>query len=211
MLKKLFLSGVAALALASAATAQVNYVPQVGVSSEYLRKTTYSAAFFGLVPAASATDILCISGSSTKTIRLQTIKITGTATTLVTTPVAIRALASLDTAGTAGTTTANPANTVAKRIPADPTASAVLVSYTANPTVNDASPTYIDAQYLTFGVSGTNVTNPLPSTFEFGLYSEDLLREPTIPIGSTRQLCVNLGGVTISAGSIAGSITWTEE
>ena len=211
MLKKLTLSSVAVLAFASAAFAQVNYYPQPGVSTDYLRKTTYSAAFWNLAPAAPATDIICISGSATKTVRLQTIKLTGTAATLITIPVIVRALASLDTGGTAAPSIANPANTIAKRNATDPTATATIIAYTANPTVNDASPTYIDAQHLTFGVSGTSVSDPLPSTFEFGLYSEDLLREPTIPIGTTRQFCVNLGGVTVATGSLAGSITWTEE
>ena len=211
-LRTLLLGAVAGLALATSAAAQVNTVPQTGLATEYLRKTTYSAAFWGLVPAASATDILCISGSATKTIHLDAIKLTGTAATVITTPVIIASHASLDTGGTAALATANPANTIAKRIPTDPTATATLISFTANPTIADSAPTYIDANHLTFFVSGTNASETLPATFDYVYTIEDLLREPTIPIGSTtRQFCVNLNGVSVSTGSLAGSITWTEE
>jgi hypothetical protein len=193
------------------AYAQINTVPSTGLNVEYLRKTTYSAAFFGLVPAASATDIICISGSATKTIRVQNIKLSGVAGTLVTTPVVLVSHVSLDTGGTAASTTANPANTIAKRLLSDPTATATLVSYTANPTIVDASPTYLDTQYITLGVSGTSVLPSVTTIFDFGLYTSELQREPSIIANSTRQICVNLNGVSVSSGVLAGSITWTEE
>lgn len=211
-LDKILIGALAGLALAGSATAQVNTVNQIGLTTEYIRKTTYSAAFFGLVPAASATDILCIAASPTKTVRLQSIRLTGTAGTLVTTPVVLLARASVDTAGTVGTTTANPANTIAKRLTTDPTATAVLVSYTANPTINDSSPTYIDTANVTLPVSGTSVMNPgNGNLFDYSLYVEDLQREPTLPVNSTRQFCVNLNAVSVSSGVLAGTVTWTEE
>ena len=200
----------ALLGLLAPAAAQVNVVPQTGYTTDYLRKSTYSAAFFGLTPAASATDFLCISGSTTKTVRIQNIKLTGTAGTKVTTPIVLLSRVSLDTGGTAATTTANPANTIAKRLTTDPTASAVPISYTANPTLVDTSPTYLDAQNMFFGVSGTDATS-VPLVFDFGKDNEDLIREPTILQGVTRQICANLNAVSVSTGSISGSITWTEE
>ena len=65
MIRKLLLGTVAGFALTSAALAQ-NTVPQIGVNTATIREQTYSASAVGLAPAASATDIFCISGSSSK-------------------------------------------------------------------------------------------------------------------------------------------------
>src|SRR5882672_10108794 len=108
MIRKL-LFGIIALALAAtAALAQVNVVPQVGVTSAYLARQTYSSAFFGLVPAGTTpTDILCISGSASRIVRLQNIVISGSGTA-ISVPMTLLKRASLDTGGTPASTTANP-------------------------------------------------------------------------------------------------------
>lgn len=49
--------------------------------------TTYVAMGYGIAPAASATDVACITGSATKVTRVQRVKVSGTAGTLVTLPV----------------------------------------------------------------------------------------------------------------------------
>jgi hypothetical protein len=50
---------------------------------------TYSATAVNLVPPASATDLSCLIGSSTKTVRVTRVVVSGTAGTLVTLPVNI--------------------------------------------------------------------------------------------------------------------------
>jgi hypothetical protein len=202
-----FLGAALAALLSSAALAQP--YPQVGVTWGYVPAKTYSAAFIGLVPAASATDLVCLSGSSTKTIALQSVKLSGTAGTLVTLPVTLLRRAALDSGGTAASTTANPANTISKRDTGNATATAVPISYTANPTINDTSPTYIDSASMTLNVTGTTAAAVVPLVFDFAKDAVNLLQAPVLR-GTTQQICVNLNAISVSSGVINGSLSWVE-
>ena len=198
------------LGLIAPTLAQVNVVPQTGVTSGYVPKDTYSAAFVGLVPVASATDVICLAGSSTKVVKLTSIRLSGTAGTLVTLPITLLRRTSVDTGGTAASTTANPANTIAKRDTNSPTASAVPISYTANPTIVDSSPTYIDSQSLTLNVTGTTAAAVVPLIFDFGKDNANL-NAPVVLRGTAAQVCLNFNAVSVSSGVLNGSLTWTEE
>lgn len=184
-------------------------VPQIGVTWGYVPKATYSAAFIGLVPAASATDTVCIKGSATKTVVLQSIRLSGTAGTLVTLPVTLVRRASADTGGTAASTTANPANTIAKRDSTSATATAVPISYTAVPTIVDTSPTYIDSASLTLPVTSAGVAT-VPLVFDFAKDNVNLLAAPVLR-GVAQQLCLNLNTISVSSGVLNGTLVWTEE
>jgi len=213
-MKKLLLSLVASLAFAGAASAQVNVVPQTGVTSGYVPKITYSSAFFGLVPPASATDEVCITGSATKVVRIDRIVIGGTAGTLVTLPVQVVRRATADTGGTAATTTANPGITtqIASRDTGqalNTAASAVLVSYTAVPTINDSAPVYVDSALMTLGTTSA-ATNNMMAVFDWSKDIENNVQVPTLR-GIAQQLCVNFNAVSISSGVLNGQITWSEE
>lgn len=210
-MKRLLLSLLALVALTGTAFAQINVVPQTGLTIGYLPKVTYSAAFFGLVPVTTAnTDQVCIAGSATKTIRLQKILIAGTtATAAQSVPINLLRRVTADTGGTAGTTTANPANTIAKRDVNTGAATATLISYTAAPTVNDSSPTYIDSQLLGMPVV-TSVESQVPVVFDFVRDIENLLLPPTLA-GAAAQICVNNGAALTNASAWNGSIVWTEE
>jgi hypothetical protein len=74
------------LGLMAPALAQVNVVPQVGVNSNTITRATYSASAVGLVPAASGTDLFCISAGTSKNVSIKRITIGGTAGTAITTP-----------------------------------------------------------------------------------------------------------------------------
>ena len=212
-MRKLLLSSAMLLGLSAPAFAQVNVVPQPGLATGYLAKTTYSSAFFGLVPGASATDVLCIAASASKTVRVQRIVIGGTGTA-VSLPIQVVRRATLDTGGTAGTTTANPGVTtqIASRdtsIATNASASATLVSYTAVPTITDSAPVYLDSGIL--GVVATSVGTPTPLTvFDWSRDIENLIQVPTLAKGSTQQICVNFNAVSTTS-SLNGQITWTEE
>jgi hypothetical protein len=195
-----------AAALVAPAAAQVNTVQSTGLTTGYLAKTTYSAAFIGLVPAASATDVICIAGSATKKVRLQQVRLSGSGTA-INFPVTLLRRTSVDTGGTAAGTTANPANTVSKRDTSSPTHTATLISYTANPTIVDTSPTYIDSQSI--GVVATTVGTAVPITFEYGTDNGNLVQAPTLD-GAAAQLCLNFNATSPTA-LLNGSITWTEE
>ncbi len=206
MLKR-FLLGTAFALAASAAFAQVNVVPQVGVTSGYIGKQTFSAAFIGLVPAASTTDLICIAGSATKTIKLQNLTVSGSGTA-ISIPATLLRRASADTGGTAASTTANPANTISKRDTTFGAATATLISYTANPTIVDTSPTYIDSQQLGVAATTVGIINP-PTVFQFGRDDMNLLAPPTLR-GVAQQICLNLNATSATA-LLTGSLTWTEE
>lgn len=209
-MKRILLVSAALLGFACPALAQVNTVPQLGLTTGYLGRATYSAVFIGLVPASSTTDLFCIAASPSKTVKLMSIKISGSSGTTLSLPVTILRRATVDTGGTPATTTANPTNTISKRDTTDGTATAVLVSYTANPTITDASPTYIDSQQLAISLT-TMATVSIPIYFDWSKDIENFLKPPTLPINSTQQICANLNATSLSSGLLTGSITWTEE
>ena len=153
---------------------------------------------------------ICIAGSATKTIKVQSITLSGSAGTTLSLPVTVLRRTSLDTAGTAASTTANPANTISKRDVGAPTATATLISYTANPTINDTSPTYIDSAQLAVSLT-TMATVSIPVRFDWSKDIENFLQPPTITQGVTGQICVNLNATSLASGLLTGSITWTEE
>lgn len=211
-LSQLFLAGVLAL-VASAAIAQpVNRVPALGITDSAGvsfgdpegQRTTYSAVFTGLAPAASATDVVCITGSATKTIKVQYFEVSGTAGTLVTLPVFLAKRASADTGGTPATGNALPV--ASKMDSLNAAGTATLVSYTANPVIVDTSPLLIRAGAVTLPVTtaGT-VTNRTLWAFGNAGGQAIVLR------GAAQQLCLNLSGVSVSSGLLAGSLMWVEE
>jgi hypothetical protein len=207
-MKRIAMAAGAILLLVGAALAQVNTVPQIGVDTAIVKQNTYSAVSIGLVPAASATDIFCISGSSSKAISIKRIAISGTAGTLVSAPFTLLRRASLDTGGTAATTTALPV--ASAHLSTQPAATATLVAYTANPTIVDASPIYFASQYTTLPVTtaGTSIN---PIIWRFGEESSWFSRALDIPSGSTaQQYCINLNAVTVTSGVLHIDTTWVE-
>lgn len=203
---KFFWAALAAL-LSTSALAQVNVVPQVGVNSAVITRNTYSAVALALPPAASATDIACIAGSATKTVYINHIGVSGTAATLVTVPVTVLRRTTPDTGGTAATTTANWANTVARLDNRDPAFTATLISYSANPTINDTSPTYIRSRNVTFPTTASG-TVLVPILWEWD--STSFGERPTLR-GTSEQICINLNTVSVSTGLLQVNIEWTEE
>lgn len=213
-MKKIVGAALAAL-MSTSALAQVNFTPQTGITAGYYAKQTYSSAFFGLVAVTGATDVVCIAGSASKVVRVQDIKLSGTvATAAITFPVQVVRRAAVDTAGTPASTTANPgtATQIASRDTGqglNTSSTATLISYTANPTINDAAPVYLDSQLVSLNlttVGSYNVTD-----FNFGFYNEDNLQTTTLR-GAAQQICVNFGAVAFAnATAINGVITWTEE
>jgi len=214
-MKRILLGALGLLALCTAALAQVNTVPQVGLGTGYVPKATYSSAFFGLVPVVTiGTDQICITGSANKIIRLQRITIYGTTTTgAQVVPLNLVRRASADTGGTPATTTANPGVTTQinrRDTGVAGAATATLVSYTAAPTIVDAAPTYIDSQLLAMPLGLVSTQPPGLVDFYFGRDLENNLAAPTLR-GAANQICVNNGTALTNASVWNGSIVWTEE
>lgn len=210
-MKRFLLSLLLFVGAASAALAQINTVPQTGVITNVgnsIFKATYSSATVALPPAASATDIACIAGSASKTIKVLEIRASGSAATLITAPVYLALRTAVNTAGTAATTTANWANNVAKNDTNNPTHAATLISYAANPTITDSAPKYVRAGNLTVPVTSAG-TSTVPLVWRFG---DPITGEQPLTLrGAAAQACLNLGGTTIDTGLLSLSITWTEE
>lgn len=216
-MKRLLLSALGLLALGVAAVAQVNSVPQIGLTTGYLPKSTYSSAFFGLVPVVtSGTDQICISGSATKVVRLQRLVLYATtATGAQAISVSLLRRVSLDTGGTAALTTANPGVTtqIASRDTGqnpNTAPTAVLVSYTAAPTIVDTAPVYIESQTFSMPLGLVSTQSPGVADFYYARDAENNLQVPTLR-GAAQQICVN-NNVTITNASVwGGYLVWTEE
>lgn len=183
----------------------INSVPQPGVTcASESNVNTYSATSIGLVPAASATDIACISGSATQVVRVMAIRVGGSAGTLVSTPLVILKRASANTGGTLATSTALP---VPYRVDSTDTApTATTSAWTANPTIVDTSPGILDASAVTFNV--TTAAGGVPVQFNWLTH---IYNEPPTLRGVAQQLCVNLNGVSVSSGVLTVSFLWTEQ
>jgi len=207
MIRKTILGILTGALLSSSALAQIT-VPQVGVNQANVREQTYSAVSVALVPAASATDVFCISGSATKMIAISKIVISGTAGTLVSLPFTLVRRATLNTGGTAATGSAAPVAT--RHNSTNAAATATLTAYTANPTINDSSPLYLRSQILTLPTTAAGtVINPI--WWNSGTAVEAYSQRFDIPAGSTTvQYCVNLNSVSVSSGSLHISVTWSE-
>lgn len=211
-MKKLLLSLALALGLLVpiAANAQcvsaggVNTVPVPGQNClTESTINTYSATAIGLVPAATATDIACISGSSSRVIRVLAIRISGSTGTAISTPVVITKRVTLNTGGTAATGNALPVPYAVDPTDAAPTAT--TTAYTANPTITDTTPGFIDAAVASFALTTTTGGAPLQFNWLTHIYNEP----PTLRT-ATQQVCVNLNGATIATGLLAVSLLWTE-
>lgn len=183
----------------------INSVPRSGVScpSDSIAPT-FGATSIGLVPAASATDIACITGTATTIVRIQQIRISGSAGTLVSLPVVITKHASANTGGTAALTTALPVPY--KFDNNNPAPLATTTAYTANPTIVDAAPGIIDAGTVSLNVTTAVGGAPLAFSWTTRAYNEaPVLR------GVAQQLCVNLNAVSVTSGLLSVSFMWTEQ
>lgn len=182
----------------------INSVPRSGVScpSDSIAPT-YAATGVGIAPASSATDIACITGNATNVVRVQQVRVSGSAGTLISLPVLITKHTVVNTGGTAATSTALPVPNKLDSL--NPSPVATTTAYTANPTV-DATATILDAGIVTLNV--TTVAGGAPTTFS---WTTRAYNEAPVLRGVAQQVCVNLNGVTVSSGLVAVSFLWTEQ
>lgn len=209
-MRRLLLSLAALAALASPAAAQcvavggVNSVPQPGMScASEPTVPTYAATGVGIVPAASATDIACITGSATRVLRIQSVRVSGSGTA-ISVPVLLRKNASADTGGTPATSTALP---VAYALDsANPTSTATLIAYTANPTIPDSAPGILSNANL--GLVATTVGAAVQPYVLFDFAERTFSEAPTLR-GIAQQICVNLNATSPTA-LLNVTFRWTE-
>lgn len=185
----------------------INSSPTPGVTcAQEPNVATFAASGYGIAPASSATDVACITGSATKVVRVQSVRVSGTAGTLVTLPVILTKHTVANTGGTAATSTALPVPVSLNTGTATTaSATATTTAYTANPTV-DATALIVDAQTVSL------ITTSALASQAGGLFNymgRNYVEPPTL-VGVAQQLCVNLGSISVSSGLLAVSFVWTE-
>lgn len=178
----------------------VNADGSINVSvSQNAPNPSYAAGFSGLVPSASATDIVTITGSASKTITVTRVVFTLSTTSGsgVAYNLSLLKRSSANSGGTSTTATTVPYDSN------DAAATATVRGYTANPTVGTLVGTIrnLRTAALTQG-SNTNVI-----TFELGTLSSQSIRLR----GTGEVLAVNLNGASITGPVVGCSIEWTEE
>ena len=199
--------GLSAPALAQvpcAGVGGVNTVPQVGVAClQEPNVNSYAATSVALVPvAAGATDFFCIGGVANKVIRIQQFRISGSATTLVTVPLTVMKHASLNTGGTLATGTALPVPYALDAT--DGAAGATTRAWTANPTINDATPGIIDSGNLAL-----NLTSAAGTQMNLDYRARQFVEAFTLRTAA-QEVCLNLNTTAVTGGLLYTTVQWTE-
>lgn len=178
----------------------VNSVPQAGVTCQQPPVvTSYAATGVGMVPAAAATDLTCLSGKANVVVRLQFVRVSGSGTA-ISIPVTLMKHASLNTGGTPNTGTALPVPYALDSNNA--AAGAGTTSYSANPTINDAAPGIIDNGNL--GLVATTVGAGVQPYLDFNYAPRLLMQQPTLR-AAAQQFCLNLNATSPTA---LLNVTW---
>lgn len=164
-------------------------------------KPTFRYTAVDITPVATATDVLVLTGSATKTIRVTRAGILGTATTA---SIYDLYLTKRTTANTGGTSTAP---TPAQSDSSDAAATATLTLYTANPSalgtgvILEASKIYLPAGATPAG-AGTE------KQFIFGNRND---KAPVLR-GVAQSIAFNFAAQAVPAGaSIYLIVEWTED
>lgn len=183
----------------------VNSVPQPGLNcASEPSVATYGATSVALVPvAAGATDFFCIAGSATRTIRLQRIRVSGTATTIVTVPLLVTKHVSLDTGAASATGTQIPIPYAFDSANAAATAT-TRAWITANPTITDAAPGILASSNLQLNLPAAVGTSVI-----FDWDQRNYMQAPILR-GTAQEICLNLNTTAVTAGLLYASVSWTE-
>lgn len=165
-------------------------------------KATYAASWAAFAPATSPTNILSITGSATKTIRILRIGISATQTTAGIINIQLNKLSSALTGGTPVSPTG-----VVPFDSASPAATATARTYSANTTGGGAVVGLIKNVKLTVPVVAAVGAAQNEYIFNFtSNYSKDLVIR-----GTSEVVSLTLLGVTLTGGSISTWVEWTEE
>lgn len=163
-------------------------------------KATYTATVTGFAPAASATDVIAIGGSASKTVRVTRLELFMTQTTSGAVVLQLIKRSAADTGGTVGSTpTPTPHDST------NPAVTGTLVSYTANPSQGAVAGVVKNVSVL---VPSAATVGNTPIVWTWGGPQPE---QAIVLRGTAQQLCLSLGGVTVTGGNIYCSVTWTEE
>ena len=178
--------------------AGVNSAGQQLVNTEG-QKATYSAAIVGLALATTPTDVFCVVGSNTKTIRVLRLSVSGTATAATAYDAVLIMRSTVDSGET------NTSPTTVKHDSNNAAATAVVGAYTANPSVGTPIGT-IRAAKGTLTTSAGAIPS-VPVVFDFTTRNG----QAVVLRGSSQGLWLNLNGGTLTGGAVDIDVEWTEE
>lgn len=173
----------------------------VGLCQQVQSFATYAAAKTGLVVASAATDIAVLSGVAGGTsivVTRITMSCTQTTAGIIDVQLILRT-----TADTMGTSTGSPTT-----FPLDqnnPAAKASVLTYTANPTVNDGTTRLIDSYKL--GALAPGSVSPADL---YVWVPSITLGQSIILRGTAQQAAINLNGQTVTGGSCDIRYQWIE-
>ena len=180
------------------ANAQVDTTGSKYINSEG-RKTTYRAST-SVVIAATATDIFTIFGSGTKIVRVTYIRYRAYSTAGGIKTVALIKRSTADTGGTAVALTAIPLDS------ANAAATAVVNSYTANPTLGS---TVGNISTIVLGQAAVTTVTPIDNVeWRFGVQNG----QAGVLRGTGQGFVINLLGAATQSGENGYfEVEWTEE
>jgi hypothetical protein len=157
------------------------------------------SCFFALSTAATASDIITIQGSATKIVRIKKIRLQASHSANVGVQVSLIKRSAANTGGTSTNATLVPHDSL------DAAATAVVKSYTVNPSALGAAVGNVDGALLDANTITTPTIYSNPVEWRYG---ENGSRDIVLR-GIAEFLAVNLGGATIT--SAFAMIEWTEE
>lgn len=182
-------------------------VPQTGLDCpQEPMVNTFAASSVGIVPASSATDLVCIAGKAGTVLRLQKVVVSGSAGTAIGLPISITKNAVADTAGTQATAPALPVTYSFDPLIAATVSIATWQANTANPTINDTGPGIIATQQLNLPTTAAG-SGSAPVIFNWE--SQRYAQAPILR-AVAQQLCLNLNSTSVSSGKINSQWWWTE-
>lgn len=167
-------------------------------------RQTYSATAFNILPAANATDVFTITGSNTRTIYVHSVKVTGTRTSHQHNTIVLLKRSTANTGGTSTTRTAVPYDST------NGAATAVVLAYTANPTLGTLIGEIYSATVSLPAQSPNNAQNNGSGVVPWS-WSFSAIGQPITLRGNSQVLAVNLNGVTVAGGSLQYIVEWSEE
>lgn len=172
---------------------------KVGLVETTIAKPTYTAVAAAFTPPATPTDMVTLTGSATRTIRITRIEFTSTQTTAGVNTIF---LVKRSTANSAGTSTAL---TAVSHDSSNSAATATALSYTANPTLGTTVGNIRATRVLSDAITSVS---PDVQLWEFNT----LTSQSIVLRGTSQVLAINFNGAALPAGlSVTAAIEWTEE
>lgn len=161
-------------------------------------KATYAATVNALTTAASATNIVTINGSASKTVRVVKVLLSGIQTASGNMTVLLRKQSTADSGGTPSSVTAVPHDSTSAA------ASATVNSYTGAPSAGSLVGVVV-CKRVTFPSAATAFDSPLD------FFIADIPAQAIVLRGVAQGLAISFNGVTLTGGSVNATICWTEE